>query len=99
MMFIDEWMASHAEGERMTEGLDAKVDDIIATAGSTPDDLFRLIAWAHGCHTVAESRRLREDHGHGMCFHYLGQTLLQKAVEMLAGMAVSSLHRIGETRH
>lgn len=96
---IEQWMTGRADGADIPADLKAEVDRLLDTPPSTADDLFKLIAFARGCHTVAEERRARDDDGTALCFHYFGQIMLEEAVRLIGRLAVVGIHELGETRH
>ena len=96
---IDNWMAARAQGEQIAQDLTDEVHRVLDMPPVSGDDLFKLIAFAKGCHTVAEERRMRGDDGNALCFHYYGQVMLDNAVSLLARIAAEGIDIIGETRH
>ncbi len=96
---IEHWMAERAKGETVPDDLTQEVYRVLDTPPRTADDLFKLMAFARGCHAVAEERRTLGDHGTAICFHYYGQVMLENAAHLLASIAVSELNRVGEARH
>jgi len=96
---IDNWMADRAKDKQIPQDLTDEVYRVLDTPPATGDDLFKLLAFAKGCHTVAEERRMRGDHGNAVCFHYYGQIMLDNAVNLLARIAAQGVDVLGETRH
>lgn len=97
MMRIERWMETEAASEP-SDRLHAEVNRVLDHDGSGPDHLFDLVAWGMGCHTVAEELR-RQGHGDALVFHFFGQTMLGKAGEVMAKLAVTEMRRIGEKVH
>lgn len=96
---IDNWMADRAKDEQIPQDLTDEVHRVLDAPLATGDDLFKLLAFAKGCHTVAEERRMRGDDGNAICYHYYGQIMLDNAVSLLARIAAQGVDIIGETRH
>ncbi len=94
---IERWMEAEARGEP-SDRLYAEVNRVLDHRGDNPDHLFDLIAWGTGCHTVAEELR-RTGHDEALVYHFYGQTMLSKAAEVMANLAVTEMRRIGEQRH
>jgi hypothetical protein len=99
MRGIERWMADRAGGENIPAELQTEVDRLLDTPPTTADDLFKLMAFAKGCHTVAEERRMRGDDGNALCYHYYGQIMIENAVNLLASITAQGVDIIGETRH
>jgi hypothetical protein len=97
MLRIERWMEAEARGEP-SDRLHAEVNRVLDYDGSSPDHLFDLVAWGMGCHTVAEELR-RTGHGDSLVFHFFGQTMLSKAADVMANLAVTEMRRIGEQPH
>jgi hypothetical protein len=97
MIRIERWMQAEVINAP-SDRLHAEVNRVLDCESVGPDHLFDLIAWGMGCHTVAEELR-RRDHGDALVFHFFGQTMLGKAGEVMANMAVAEMRRIGEKRH
>ena len=96
---IERWMEAQAVGEGIPGELQAEVDRVLDGPAVNVDHLFTFLAFARGCHTVAEERRQRDDHGNALCYHHFGQIMIEEAVKLLARLAADDLQRLGETRH
>lgn len=98
MRRVEHWMEAETRDGGPSERLEAEVNRVLDYKGDNPDYLFMLIAYAAGCHTVAEECR-RTGHGEELVYHFFGQTMLSKAVEVMGNIAVTELRRIGEVKH
>lgn len=99
MRGIETWMADRAVGPEIDSEIQTEIDRLLDGHAANADHLFAFLAFARGCHTVAEERRQRDDHGSALCFHYFGQIMIEEAVNLLAKLAADDIRRIGETRH
>lgn len=98
MQRVESWMEAETRNGGPSERLEAAVNHVLDYQGDNPDHLFILMAYAAGCHTVAEELR-RIEHGDALVYHFFGQTLLGKASEVMGNIAVTELRRIGEVKH
>lgn len=98
MRRIENWMEAETRSGEPSDRLHAEVNRVLDYQGDSPDHLFDLLAWGMGCHTVAEELR-RTGSGDALVFHFFGQTMLSKAAEVMANLAVTEMRKIGEQRH
>ena len=99
MRGIEAWMEARAIGPELSSELQPEIDRILDRPSVNADHLFTLLAFARGCHTVAEERRQRDDYGNALCFHHFGQIMIEEAVSLLARLAADDIRRVGETKH
>ncbi|MBL8577705.1 MAG: hypothetical protein JNK47_10795 [Mesorhizobium sp.] len=99
MRGIERWMEAQATGDGIPGELQAEVDRVLDGPAGNVDHLFTFLAFARGCHTVAEERRQRDDWANALCYHHFGQIMIEHAVNLLARLAAEDIRRIGETRH
>lgn len=96
---IETWLLSQTEGGEISAPAQTQIDSMLERKPVTPDDLFSLIAFANGCHTVAYEAQTRGDIAQYITFHMYGQIMLINAVNLLGDLAVIALRQIGETQH